>query len=439
MTGLALTGAAVLAFFIIWQRKGAGTAAFLAVLFACASPTIDLLTFGQSLVPTATAPAVVSVATFHLALVAGLLALPLQTIRSTPPWFVLFIITLIVLVSVRDLWSSHVASGVLQWWSSVLAWGVGGAVALSARGEGKPTERVIALGGAIIVGWHGAAVLLQLAGLRSVSAIEVGALEVTRASGVAGHSGNLGKIMFVVIMLLLPVTRSADRVARRWAFAAIAAGALLTGLSFSRANTVAVAILIGLWLILGPGIGLAKRLLIPAVALLVAFPIIDLLVLRNEYDPDGGSRPQLLATALRQIGETLWFGVGPNSYLEVVGRYDPLAAGGLPVHSAFLLALAELGLLCIVLLLIPIIGAIAVSARSAAVGVPAVRGYGVVLIGAIPGIVVIAGTGWGMLREQYLILLFFAVGYLIGAQRAVVPPAQEPRTSRQENDVVQYS
>lgn len=416
MMGLALTGVAVIAFFAIWHFKGASTAAYLAVLLACSLSTVELYTFSTSAVLTATAPASVSITTVSLALIGAFLALPAQTVRHIPVLFFLFVIGLTVLTMAQGALETHVVSGILQWTSAIVAWGVGAAIAVDARANGRPTARTIAYGGAFVVACHGVAAALQVLGVRAVSAIEVGAMEVSRASGIAGHSGNLGKIMFVVTMFLLPLTRSADRIARRWAIIAVIGAGLLTGLSFSRANTAAVAALIGLWLLLGPGIGLAKRVLIPLVAIVVAYPIIELLLLRNEYDPEGGSRPILMETALAQISQTLWFGVGPNRYLEVVGRYDPMAAGGLPVHSGFLLALAELGLVCAVLLLVPLLTAVLRSARSAFTRGSPVAAYGVVLLASVPGVILIAGTGWGIIRGQFLVLLFFAIGYLVGAQ-----------------------
>jgi hypothetical protein len=434
MFSLALVAGAVLAFFFIWHFKGGATASTLGVLAACALATVDLVSVGSSGIATATAASNVTIATYHIALLGGFLALPRLTLRSISPWFLLFLLSLLVLILARGLIGPHIWSGFLQWGTVVLAWGVGGAIATSSVREGKPTQRLIAIAVGVIVGWHATAVALQLMGLRAVSSIDAGDLDITRASGIAGHSGNLGKIMFILIMIVLPVTRSADKVARRWAIVSVVVAALLTGLSFSRANTAAVVILLLVWLLLGPGMTIAKRFLIPAVGLVAALPILDVLILRNQYDPDGGSRPQLMETAWHQIGESLWLGVGPNNYLSVVGRYDALAAGGLPVHSAFVLALAELGLISAILVALPLIGAVFVSLRRlGSRDGPAT--YAIVLLGSVPGIVVIGSTGWGLLREQYLVLLFFALGYLVAAQRkANVPNGRGPAIIEETHD-----
>ncbi|WP_194409377.1 O-antigen ligase family protein [Microbacterium cremeum] len=436
MIALAVVGAAALAFLVVWHFKGGAVATVLAVLAACALTTTDLLSLGDGGVLTATATPAITVVSYHLALIGGLLALPRLTLRNISPWFWLFLLSLLVLMLARGLTSPHVVSGFLQWATAVLAWGVGGAVAVSSIRAGAPRERLIAVAIGIIVAWHASAVALQLLGLRAVSSVDAGEVDITRASGIAGHSGNLGKVMFVLIMILLPITRSADRVARRWAIASITVGVAITGLSFSRANTAAVVVLVLLWLLLGPGISLAKRFLIPIAGLVVALPVIDVLILRNEYDPDGGSRPLLMATAWRQISESLWLGVGPNNYLNIVGRHDPLAAGGLPVHSAFVLALAELGLVSAILLCIPLVAAVVASVRRLGRRNPA-RLYAVALVAAVPGVVVIASTGWGLLREQYLVLLFFAIGYLLAAQRAATEAAATvDHPPREEKDAL---
>ncbi|MFG6446527.1 O-antigen ligase family protein [Microbacterium sp. P07] len=412
-----LIAAAVVGFVAVWHFKGGASAAVLAMLGGCALAPITLMSWGEPTTIAAMAAPTITFTTYHLALVGALIALPTQALRNTPPVFFLFLIAVVVLTVARDLVAPHTVSGMVQWASAVAAWGVGGAIAEASHRSHRPTERLIALAIAVVVGWHGAVVALQLFGGRAVRSIEVGASEVARVSGLAGASGNVGKIMFCLILILLPVTRSADRLARRVAIATIVVAALLTGLSYSRANTVAIAALLAIWLLLGAGITLAKRILIPAVAIVLAFPIIDTLVLRNEYDPDGGSRPILTETALRQISETPWLGVGTNNYLNYVGQYDLLTAGGLPVHSAVLLAIAEVGILSFALFLVPLVAAVVYSIRNVGRSSPT-RSYALALIAGSPGIVVIATTGWGLIRGQFLVLLLFAIGYLVSAQRA---------------------
>ncbi|NLP84328.1 O-antigen ligase family protein [Microbacterium sp. CFH 90308] len=409
-------GIAVALFFIVWHRAGGAAASFVVVVSAVCLPVIDLLTFGQATANTAIAAPTITLATYQLALLGGLLALPVQTVRNVPVLYWMFLAFVGVLAVAQGQTDAHTLSGVLHWGAAVLAWGVGAAVAQSAAQSGLPTERFIAIVAAFIVGWHALFVVLQLAGVRAVGTVEAGITELARVSGAAGHSGNLGKIMLLLVMILLPVTRSDDKAARRWAVVTVSSAAVLTALTFSRANTVAIGILIGTWLVLGPGIRFSKRVAVILVAIIVAIPIVDILILRSQYDPDGGSRPRLMAAAIEQISQTLWLGVGPNNYLEVVGRFDSLAAGGLPVHSAFLLALAELGLICCILLGIPLILLMTQSLRNLPGSSPA-KSYAIALVAATPGILIVAGTGWGILRGQFLVLLFFALGYMGAAQK----------------------
>lgn len=417
MSSIIVLGVATLTFFIVWHRVGGAAASFVAVIAACALSTIELLSVGSSTAITAIAPAAITFSTYQLALVAGFLTLPRQTLRNISLWFWLFLLFVIVFVIVQGIVSPHTVSGVLHWLWAILAWGLAGAIAEARVRDHVLGDRWVAVPLACIVGWHAVLAALQLMGLRGVSSIGVGSVELARVSGSAGHSGNLGKVMFLLIVLLLPLTRSVDKVARRSAIVGVIVAAVLTGLSFSRANTVAVLTLAALWMVLGPGIRMANRILVPLIGLIVALPVIDVLLLRNEYDPEGGSRPLLLASALKQISETFWFGVGPNNYLETVGKFDPLAAGGLPVHSAFLLSLAELGIICSVLVAMPFVLLAARSFSNARRGEPA-RAYAIAALAAAPGMILIAATSWGILRDQYLVMLFFVLGYVSSAQRA---------------------
>ncbi len=416
MTALAVSLIGTVVFLLIWHFRSGQLAGFIAVIAACSLTTTTLFSFGGDGALTAMADPDVTFATFNLALLGAFLAMPFATMRSVPIAWWFFILSVVIGVIAGGLSAPHVWSGALQWATVVFAWGIGGALALGRLSGSGPSDRSMSVVFAIVVGWHGVTALLQAIGVRAVSAIESGDGELTRVSGLAGHSGNLGKIMFCLVLFLLPLTRSSDRVARRLATGSVVVAVALTGVSFSRANTLAVFVLVGLWLLLGPGLSLSKRLLIPAVALVLSIPILDVLIQRNQFDPEGGLRPVLLETAVHQIGQTFWFGVGPNNYLNIVGQYDPFAAGGLPVHSALLLALAELGFVSVLLLALPLVWVLVLAARSLLSGKR--RGtYSVLLLAAAPGVYFIASTGWGILREQYLILLFFALGYLAAGVR----------------------
>ena len=406
----------VVAFFLIWYRRGPAPAAFMAVVLGAGLPVLDLASIGDSSALTALADPSITLTSCSMAVLGGILALPSQTFRGIPISFLLFIVSLALLTLAQGVFATHTASGILHWTTALFSWGIGAAI-WSAVLDVRSFNRVVACVSLVVVGWHGLFVAMQLAGIRAVASVEAGATDIARVSGAAGHSGNLGKIMILIIMILLPLTRSRDKVTARISLSAVVFAASMTALTFSRANIVGIGILLGIWIVAGPGVRFTHRFAVGAVVLLVSVPVIDVLLLRSEYDPDGGSRPRLLATAVSQIAETLIVGVGPNNYLEIVGQYDALAAGGLPVHSALLLTLAEVGLVCSIFLLVPIVGLLARSLRSVR-GTAEGSTYALALLAATPGILLIAGTGWGILRGQFLVLLFFSLGYMYAAQMA---------------------
>lgn len=410
MTSIIVVAIGVIGFLFLWHARGGAVASYLAVIGSLCLTTYTVGVVGETQTISAIAPAVVTVSTFHLALIGALLAFPRESLNAIPVLHWLFLVFVSVTVAAQGLLAPHTTSGLLHWAWVVLALGVGGALGASARARGTPSDRLVAVTGLTVSLANGAAASLQILGVRAVSSVAAGDAEISRVSGLAGHSGNLGKVLFFVVAIALPITASRDATARRCAWATVAVSAVLTGLTFSRANTVALAILLSLWFLLGPGLRMGSRILIPAVAAVLALPVIDVLLLRNEYDPEGGSRPLLLQSAWHQISETFLLGTGANNYLATVGMYDPLAASGLPVHSSFLLAFAELGLIGFVLLAAPLVTMVFVCAR--AVLSRRTNPSALAVVAATPGVMIIAGTGWGLLREQYLVLAFFTLGYL---------------------------
>lgn len=406
-----LIAAGVAGFVALWIRHGGGAAALAAMIAGAALAPVTVAVFGVATVNSAMAAPTPTLTSYHLAIAGALIALPLQTFKGVPALLSVFFASLLMFAVVRGEFELHTMSGLLQWGTAILGWGVGAAVAQVLFSRSDASARLVAIIIDVAIFWHAAIVMLQVTGLRTVGSVALNGEELSRASGLAGASGNLGKIIFCLILLLLPLTVSSDKAARRLAIAGIGVGALITGLSYSRANAVAVALALVLWLLLGPGLTLAKRIVIPVAAAALAFPIIDILILRSEYDPDGGSRPLLTETALHQISETLWFGVGPNNYLNYVGQYDAYAAGGLPVHSAFLLALAEIGLASMILLLGVLITVVVSALKSAFKPGPA-QPFALALVVGSPGVFLISTTGWGLLRGQFLVLLLFTIGML---------------------------
>ncbi|OLT52240.1 O-antigen ligase [Cellulosimicrobium sp. CUA-896] len=144
--------------------------------------------------------------------------------------------------------------------------------------------------------------------------------------------------------LVLPWTVS--EVARlRWAATAtIITGFLAVGTTLSRGNILACGVLVVVW-----AFAISRRRFsgrafgIVLLAGAASVPFLGTLLVRFRLDPDGGSRPELMRAAVEQLQRSPWWGTGPNSYVEVVGRFDTATAYGLPVHNAALLLLCELG------------------------------------------------------------------------------------------------
>ncbi|RZL22688.1 MAG: hypothetical protein EOP31_22255 [Rhodococcus sp. (in: high G+C Gram-positive bacteria)] len=236
-----------------------------------------------------------------------------------------------------------------------------------------------------------------------------------RIAGTTDHPGTLGKIVFLLIIVCLPSVASSDLKTKVLSITSIVL--LATPLIFSegRANFIAVLILLISWpftsaLVRATGQGSSKRLLIGLSTALVGVASFGIYAARFSEDPVGGPRERLLDVALIQIPMRLWTGTGPNSYVEVVGSYDRLTSLGWPVHSAPLLAIAELGIIGGICVLLPFF---VLTWR--ALHVRSLKGFGaesaVVWISATPGFVIIGTTGWGLLGGAIFILYAFVVGY----------------------------
>ena len=407
---------------VLWISQGGLATATVAVVASLTVLPIQIFSWGEaSATHTTIAASTLSITSYQAALILAAIIVPgWMVFKGIAPPLLFLPVFLFVVIVAQSNTPPHVLMGVAQWGFVALAWGFGWALSRGV-GRGQISETFLAIVLAAAVGAQAIGALMQIVGLSGVSSIEVGPLTIPRISGFAGHSGNLGKILILLVVLLLPLTRSSNRVARNLAIAGTATAFVLVALTFSRANTLAIIGALGIWFVFGPGAGLLRRIVLPAIMVVVAAPVIVLLILRNASDPSGGSRPELLESALVQIGRTFWFGVGPNAYLSTVSEISALAAGGLPVHSALLLAFTELGLVGSVLVAVPIvlviIGAIMAVRKGGRRGLVALA-----FIAVLPGLAVIAATGWGLMYMHILLLLMLVVGY---ASAAAKPWADE--------------
>lgn len=325
------------------------------------------------------------------------------------------------------------AGGTVPQWSgyfaligAVLAYGVGWAVGrdVFARGELARFFLAVVL---LVLLVQLAVAMLQLIGVPLPTGLVNSdrTLEQTvgRVSGTIGHPANLSKVTFVLMLLSLPFTAAADRKIRGLAFLCVALAALLGGLTVSRANLVAMFVLLAAWILTFPGRTRVGTRALGTIALIGATAMFAPLVLeRFQDDAEGGLRPLLLDAAMRQLGSDYVVGTGPNAYIAVVGQFDAATASGYPVHNAFLLLTAELGWVLAALFFLPLLALVGwsllrIGRSSVYLQVPRVVIY------ATPGIGVIFVTGWGMISVLIIGLWMFAVGFLSSAREGVSLPS----------------
>lgn len=252
-------------------------------------------------------------------------------------------------------------------------------------------------------------------------------LEGDRANGTLEHPGDLGKVLVILLVLLMPLTRARDRVTRLTALVALFASLVPIGMTGSRSNFVAAVVAIAVWVLLLPG---GRRVLalkagglaiVGVIGLIFAGPIIE----RFLRDPAGGERQHFMEVALAQIPNAPVVGVGPDSYIAVVGQTDAITRAGWRVHNILLLELVEIGILGTVLLFAPFVWLLVVALRR--VREPGERGdVARAVLAVLPGFVIIGVTGWGLMYAWTLQLWFLAFGFaysrLVAVPGAGVPP-----------------
>ena len=238
-------------------------------------------------------------------------------------------------------------------------------------------------------------------------------------NGTLRHPGEVGKVVVVLALAVLPSTVSPERALRLMARVALPIGFLATLLTESRANIASFVAVIAFWGLLLPGRGrVGTRVLMIGAGGLTAVAAAPTLIARFKQDPDGGQRARLMHVAMEGIPEHLWTGVGPNSYVTAFGKYDPLTASGWPVHNVFVLVLAELGVIGACFFFAPFALAVVRGVRSR--NIDGARGaHARALMVSVPALYLISTTGWGLLQGAMMPLTMLVFGYL--AQRCQEP------------------
>lgn len=294
-----------------------------------------------------------------------------------------------------------------------LAWAVGASTRKAIRNSERRAKLLVIIISAVLA-LQALISGLQVAGIQLFATGElIAELTAGRSNGTFAHPGTLGKAMVCLLALLLPFTLSESRVVRRWALLAMPIGLIPLLLSISRANIVAAAVLLIVWIVFAPRKKTVALKTTAAAALgIAAILFLDQVLARFEADKQGGERSRFLNVALEHIPDHLWLGVGPNNYVNYFGQFDSLTAEGWPVHNTFLLAVAEVGVLGALLLFGPwLLSMLRAAFRmfSRHRGAVDYRAYIAFALSILP----IALTGWGMLTESIMPLWFFVSAFLM--------------------------
>lgn len=407
------------------------TCGFLAVLFALSArnprPVIWLSLLGAlavlprtvlTLVPPSVSWHVgittesISVKTFSIAI---LVALIYVAVRGNAKigvglWSYLLAAVTVLGTSWYFVWphTQAVTSGVLHIATAIAALMLG--VVLARNQFYSNDAATVAIAIFLVVAIQAPVVLLQMAGVQLFPTDQATQLfEGDRPNGTFGHPGTMGKVFLLLLIILLPLTQSAAARARRWSTAAVVLMCPLVVITASRTNSVAVGATIVLWIVFSSRVALGRKITVLAGVCGLIVASIPLWTERIATGEDGSTRARLLQVGLEQIALRPFTGTGPNSYIDVVSQTEATAASGWPVHNAFLLGWAELGLVGVIILFLPYVATVFLSAR-------AVRANGraeaLSVLASFPGLLAICVTGWGLLAEL-LPLWMFVTGVAI--------------------------
>lgn len=330
---------------------------------------------------------------------------------------------------------AEVRSGIVHWLFALAAFVVGIWVSREINGD---VRKLRIFAGAIAVTFTVQLVLI----LFQFVTLAVGDV---RVGGTYGHPGILGKVFVVALAFILPFISSEDRRLRQLGNIAFFSGIAATAITLSRANILAVVIVVALWLVLRPRRHGAGRLFVPLLLTLAMLPFFGTLLERFLSDPEGGDRPLLLEAGLRMLAAHGGTGVGPNYYVNVARLTENIVFNtGYAVHNSFVLAAAELGIVgslivALPLLLVLVKSVMHFSDRDRAVA-DVSRTY--LIVGV--GIVSIGWTGWGLLQSPTLELIYFAAGFFyaqiqLRSGRRDDRVAEENSSRDNESELEEYS
>ncbi|WP_206452635.1 MULTISPECIES: O-antigen ligase family protein [Micrococcus] len=401
---------------VISTQKMRAFYTFLPIVIACAVFPRQVWSGGETSNPLPDiAPGNLQITTYVLAVATAAVIVPLQRtrLRIAFPHAVFFVALVILTIT---LWGNrpHHWSGVLVVAAGLGAWAVGRSHVLSVDSR-SGSAHLILVTTAVILTMQMLLTIAQIAGvdqptwLTGINERTRSIEESGRGVGTLGHPANLSKLSVLFTFISLPFMVSPAARMRRLALTNVALAFAVAGLTVSRANIFAVVVLVGLWVLLAPRmLRLRTRFFILTAGVLAALSFYEDIVRRFLEDPEGGERQNLERAVWEQFALTPFTGTGVNSYIAVVGQWDPWTATGYPVHNTFLLAAAEFGIPAAILLFTPLallwlraILNILVSRR-----LP----WSLSTVFSIPATLAVTLTGWGMLSGGYLTLWMLVCG-----------------------------
>ncbi|MDG4808163.1 O-antigen ligase family protein [Micromonospora sp. WMMD1120] len=289
----------------------------------------------------------------------------------------------------------------------------------------------------VIVAQFGCAALQRLGvPLNPMGTVEAARLLGDRTNGTLNHPVNLAKAIVLVLALYYITNGPAARLGRFrlppvvGRYGIPGAALATTALTGSRTGLLAVLMLIVVGELMLRRLGTTEAragrgsrqtligIILLGVAVLAVAPVF---IVRMIADPSGGSRGQIMSSALQFMANRPWWGIGPNNYVEVVGRIDPIVSAGVPVHNGVLLAAVELGVLGAVILLTPVSALAVLSVWKGVFWPTLIPAFCLTFTVAYFGIV---ATTYGVMAESMLPLWFLVVGV---ATMVLVQDHERPR------------
>lgn len=240
-----------------------------------------------------------------------------------------------------------------------------------------------------------------------------------RSFGTFGHPAFVGKFALLSLIFILPLLNDAGGKIRFLGWIALISATATTVLTQSRANTLSIAAVLLLWAIWLPR-GAVRGLrtnLIGGLVFASAFTI-PLMMERFLADPDGGDRHELFVSGMNIVETYLVSGTGPNRFATVGSNTERIIAEtGYPIHNSWMLMVGELGVIGAVLIALPLLVAIGAAARAMRASDRDLRLTARTFLLVAAGAMFIGFSGWGMIQEPTLQMIFFVSGYALGRMR----------------------